>query len=413
MSLSTATTVCMLLTATILHQCNGFSPNFIAKVGALTPFSMDHRDITKAAALIVLKDYLLDNPNTEVDSTRVINSLRNPPALSLFGAYLHGTRYCLDHQHQCQTVYERYYRAIGVIKDANSDVDHSESTIPEAHFDNELIPEGNNRLLEKRENIINHIRAESYQEARSETGRALHTLQDFYSHSNWAELGNTEPMADLGRPGGRLSNLAGRQVTTCIDCEEGEEVGIILSYIDGFFLDLVKASYEYNCRENIEATIQSARSLTTGYYGHNPNIATGASPKPRGKCSHGGVGDITSDFSPVGGINKDIRSNMWSPHSYLHDEAADLAVKASVLFLQDIREAVGDGLFAKFLDIELLTRSSIAFVIDTTGSMGEELPQIQASLLRIQRELEAYEESLGGSVAVDYILVPFNDPGYV
>ena len=410
MVLSTAITICMLLTAIIPHQCNGFSPTFIAKLAALAPSSMDHRDITKAAALTVLKDYLLDNPNTEVDSTRVINSLQNPSARNLFGAYLHGTTSCIDFQLRCLSFYIRYSRAIGAIKDANSDVDDSESTIPKAHFDNELIPEGNNRLLEKRENIINHIRSESYQEARSETGRALHTLQDFYSHSNWVELGNTEPMADLGRPEGRLSNLAGRRVTTCIDCEEGARVGSIFSFFGGRH---VQASYEYNCRENIGATTQSARSLTTGYYGHNPNIATGASAKPRGKCSHGGVGDITSDFSPVGGINKDTKSNRWSPHSYLHDEAADLAVKATVLFLQDIREAVGDGLFAKFLDIELLIRSSIAFVIDTTGSMSEELPQIQASLPRIQSELEAYEESLGGGIAVDYILVPFNDPGYI
>ena len=137
--------------------------------------------------------------------------------------------------------------------------------------------------------------------------------------------------------------------------------------------------------------------------------ATGMSIKPPGKCSHGGVGDFTSDFNPVGGINKDTKSNRWSPHSYLHTQAADLAVRASIQFLQDIRNAVGDGLFAKFLDIEQF-RSSIAFVIDTTGSMREELPEIQASLPRIQQQLEAYEASLGGGVTVDYILVPFNDP---
>lgn len=36
-----------------------------------------------------------------------------------------------------------------------------------------------------------------------------HTLQDFYSHSNWVELGNVEPFSNLLRADLPLENLAG------------------------------------------------------------------------------------------------------------------------------------------------------------------------------------------------------------
>ena len=36
-------------------------------------------------------------------------------------------------------------------------------------------------------------------------------FQDFYSHSNWVDLGYTEPYANLIRPDLPLENLAGRE----------------------------------------------------------------------------------------------------------------------------------------------------------------------------------------------------------
>lgn len=36
-----------------------------------------------------------------------------------------------------------------------------------------------------------------------------HTLQDFYSHSNWVELGNVEPFRNLLQADLPLENLAG------------------------------------------------------------------------------------------------------------------------------------------------------------------------------------------------------------
>ena len=393
-----ASVVISLLTATAIlpRLCSGFPPHFFASVGALAPSTMDHKEITSAAALIVLKKFLLDNPNKEVDSTSVINSLGSPTARDLFAAYYHGKTFC--YQWTCTTVGVSYNDAIGAIEDANAAVDTDESALPEAHFDNEQILEGNQRLLVKRQKIHDFIASGSYENARIETGRALHTLQDFYSHSNWVELGKTEPLEDLGRPGRRLANLAGKQDKTCTDCQNGHTVSELLDIIAG---RMIEADREYNCRNNLDTNVIAKKLLTTGYYGHTPDYR-----KPTGKCSHGGVGDLTSDFTPKGGINKDIKANRWSPHFYLHEKAANVAIKATVQFLQDIRKAVKDKAFAAFLSIDFeQSQTSVAFVMDKAVRKP---PQVEAFLSKLLQDSK--EASFGGG-AVDYILVQSSDPG--
>ena len=46
---------------------------------------------------------------------------------------------------------------------------------------------------------------------------------------------------------------------------------------------------------------------------------------------------------------------------------------------------------------------TLMFVIDTTGSMGDEIASAGAIVKRIIKEVRDYE--------VDFILSPFNDPG--
>jgi hypothetical protein len=81
--------------------------------------------------------------------------------------------------------------------------------IPENHFDNELFELGSVRLRNLKQQVIRelsvvrdlkddcHCASKDEQEANAAAGRAarrhlgqaLHTLQDFYAHSNWVELG--------------------------------------------------------------------------------------------------------------------------------------------------------------------------------------------------------------------------------
>ena len=48
-----------------------------------------------------------------------------------------------------------------------------------------------------------------------------------------------------------------------------------------------------------------------------------------------------------GGINKDSTSPLFSPHHYLHLEAARLASEATVAVLEDLRDTVGHAPFLR------------------------------------------------------------------
>ena len=53
------------------------------------------------------------------------------------------------------------------------------------------------------------------------------------------------------------------------------------------------------------------------------------------KCNHGGIYDSSWSTFPRGGINKMSSDPSISPHHYLHDEAAALAIEAGVAFFND------------------------------------------------------------------------------
>lgn len=84
-----------------------------------------------------------------------------------------------------------------------------------------------------------------------------------------------------------------------------------------------------------------------------------------------------------------MRQNVWAPYAYisisskrsidrsffsLHKIAADFAIEATSIFLNDIRSTVGDDVFAKFLNLK--SENSMALVIDVSGSMRGELEMI-------------------------------------
>ncbi|RUS93149.1 hypothetical protein DSM106972_097010 [Dulcicalothrix desertica PCC 7102] len=92
--------------------------------------------------------------------------------------------------------------------------------IPQNHFDNELFELGSTRLKTLKQGVVDALRSVNQKEdcncsangdnnanveagktARRLLGQALHSLQDFYAHSNWVELGfrNKEIDARLGR----------------------------------------------------------------------------------------------------------------------------------------------------------------------------------------------------------------------
>ncbi|XP_040891924.1 von Willebrand factor A domain-containing protein 7 [Toxotes jaculatrix] len=266
----------------------------------------------------------------------------------------------------------KFHSALQEIYTQNGLVDRDFVNSASHHFNSEAFLEGRGLITEGMVAIKANIRKENFQAARETLGRVLHTLQDFYSHSNWVELGYTEPYINLIRPDLTLENLADVNTATCSDCASG------------------------TCPNPILPNILKEKKLTSGYMGIS------SSYKPQGKCSHGGEGDMTSTTDPRGGISKDERR---SDNVALHDAAVKAATAASLQLLEDIRSAAGDNDFLRMMGI---ARSSVVcFVIDTTGSMSDDIDEARAVVYEIIDSKKGTQDEPS-----EYILVPFNDPSF-
>lgn len=136
--------------------------------------------------------------------------------------------------------------------------------------------------------------------------------------------------------------------------------------------------------------------LTTGYYGGDDR------PKPHQfKCSHGGIFDKSSEGTYGSGINKDTRSCSFSPHWERHDAAARVAKEATKQYIRRIKENVG----VEKTKLLFGVGPTLAFAIDTTGSMGSVIAQVR------QQAIQIVDSRLGGDEEPSkYVLVAFNDP---
>nr|XP_040042129.1 von Willebrand factor A domain-containing protein 7-like isoform X2 [Gasterosteus aculeatus aculeatus] len=266
----------------------------------------------------------------------------------------------------------KFHSALQEIYTQNGLVDRNFVTSAPHHFNSEAFLEGRGLIIEGLVAIKANIREENFQAARETLGRVLHTLQDFYSHSNWVELGYTEPYINLIRPDLPLENLADISTATCSDCASGK------------------------CPNSILPNILKEKKLTSGYMG----IFSAA--KPKGKCSHGGAGDLTSTAEPRGGISKDERR---ADNVAFHNAAVNVATAASLQLLEDIRLAAGDNNFLRMMGI---ARSSVVcFVIDTTGSMSDDIEAARKAVYEIIDKKKGTQDEPS-----EYILVPFNDPDF-
>lgn len=260
------------------------------------------------------------------------------------------------------------------IADANAEVDEDQKTASK-HVDGESFPEAQTRLIDRLNGVIHALNSEDAEGARKELGSALHTIQDFYSHSNWVELGNLAPHPGLGRPGHAINRLP-PNVPTCKDCT-----------------GWVPPPLCVDCSANLITD-----SLTSGYYGgEDPPFDV----KPPGKCSHGGMWDGSAN-GPLGeGINKDSVDCGLSPHHFLHGAAAAVAKEATKQFIRDIKARVTP----RQLKLLLGAGPTLAIAIDTTGSMGSIIEGVKEQAIQLVDERLGTDEE-----PAMYILSPFNDP---
>lgn len=60
--------------------------------------------------------------------------------------------------------------------------------MPYAHFDAETFNQSNQRVIDYTEVIKANLQSKAYSTARVLTSQIMHTIHDFYSHSNWVEM---------------------------------------------------------------------------------------------------------------------------------------------------------------------------------------------------------------------------------
>ncbi|XP_063287457.1 von Willebrand factor A domain-containing protein 7 [Pelobates fuscus] len=354
----------LLLGSVVFPGGLAFFPNFWTKFLGLTWKSYTHQDLTEDAILNVTLQILLDHKHP----TRPPINVREFQGKTLIADDILRAYFG-------EEASARQFRAsMQQIVNANANMDFFSGTRddPLCHFDSERLLSGNSRLLRSREKLLEAVIAKDYEGARQKLGQILHSLQDFYSHTNWVEMGNKDINTDLASPGKQVNSLARASDQTCTDCSDSL------------------------CQNNIADFINKNKLLTSGYYGETPN-------KPQGKCSHGGPFDDSRHRSALGGINKDTASFIYSPHHFLHHKAAKLALEASINFLSELKIDITDKEMLRLLGVSSFP--ALSFVVDTTGSMGEEITAVRRQAHNI-----IYRQNM---LPPDhFILVPFHDPGF-
>ncbi|XP_051253637.1 von Willebrand factor A domain-containing protein 7 [Dicentrarchus labrax] len=327
--------------------CMGFLPNFWSRVLTLSWNSHTHQYITEQSILNV-----------------TLETLR-------------GTK---KHQgNHAEELTRGFWRAVGEVVKSNVDMDFLSSTRsdPVYHFDSERMDSAMVMLRQLWAQTLLSVRAKEYQSARHSLGQLFHSLQDFYSHSNWVEMGQRLIYLHLLQPEEPAIPVANEDTPTCMEC------------------------FSLTCRDNLMPRLTKTRQdswlLTTGYISTSPQ-------KPQGKCSHGGILDSSRYIGAKGGINKDSTSPLFSPHHYLHVEAATLATEATLSVLRDLRDTVGHKTFLRLFSVKQVP--ALVFVMDTTGSMFEEITAARLRALSIIQSRDSHPGQPG-----TFVLVPFHDPG--
>ncbi|CAF0986412.1 unnamed protein product [Adineta ricciae] len=242
------------------------------------------------------------------------------------------------------------------------DFDPSTRILSPAHFDSEAFNNGSRRIIQLRQKVLNELRTPNRDltDARQKTGQLLHTLQDFYSHSNWVEMGNTDVNTLIGR-NETVGQVAAPNQATCSDtgCTKKTQKCSLWQKITIRKCPLVY----YDCTNNILAAINRQRILTSGYLFNQTGENGQPLNKPAnvGKCSHGSVSDDSANVPAIGGINKDSNSLLFSPHASLHYQAVEFAINATEHFFNDLRQEIGNDSFDRL------------FVINPADAVAQEI----------------------------------------
>ena len=267
--------------ALLYHFTAAFLP-FIQlgpKAGA-SPTTLDHASITKFGLLQSMVSFFKENPqyilrgasgNTG-DLSNIFISADSPNDTDKLFSNIKSAKHLQN--------------AIKEIQASVAEVDTAPMrNVAATHFSEERIQEGSMRLQELRSSVITSmLRGMRHEHSRQLVGRYLHTLQDFYSHSNWVEIGNRVTAHD-GLTNKEISipvePIAKSNQKNCIQC--------------------ILAKQKRKGCGNSSIT----EEITSGYQ-------KGQKPENIVNCSHGEIPNKGGDKKLRGGMNKDSGSSPWS-----------------------------------------------------------------------------------------------------
>ncbi|XP_078333514.1 uncharacterized protein LOC111100876 isoform X4 [Crassostrea virginica] len=221
---------------------------------------------------------------------------------------------------------------------------------------------------------------------REKIAHILYIVQEFYSNTNWIELYGSTIYEDFGQEGRLKVEMATSRENTCTNC----------GYVNGV----------EQCKNNTLGT-----KLTSGYKS-GQDVSKPVRHGIDGKCSHGTPDDASRNIAATGGIYKGRSIQTEAPHSYLHDTAAEQAVRATEYYLIDqdrgLQQMMGAKVFQDVFSIhkrEKTFETSLAFVVDVSESMGDDILQLKTTTEKI------INESIHSKYMPDYyILVTYSDP---
>nr|XP_060617059.1 von Willebrand factor A domain-containing protein 7-like [Anolis sagrei ordinatus] len=353
-----------------LSIVNGFLPNH--ESGGIASDFTD-ADITEMGVLRAVASYMEKNPLPGKPATTpgMLENMKPLTASGLFKAYF-----------QADVSPSRFTKALQEIINGNNLVETRHREDSDFFFYCEEIPKSITQLRIQRDSMLSSLKGSptlsALQSARESAGKALHILQKFYSNTNWVEMGNSKPYEYLLNEASPAFPVTPKTTQTCVDCIKEPGGG-------------------YSCDQNLIVKDM----LTSGFF-----TSRTCRKKLTDKCGHGGRNDATQDFAMTGGINKETSDPKFSPHYQLHKQAAELAIQATRDFFvgegYGLLNQVGIETFKKFFNLE---GYSVTFVIDTTGSMSDDIEQVKTECIKKLREY-----STSSDAPFNYILVPFNDP---
>jgi hypothetical protein len=353
----------LLYAATTFKSTNAFIPadilNFVIDqstnlgvidIGLFGP-SLSHEDIIERGIINSVATYFVSK-----------NMATSNVTMSRLGVYYDDIKSLYyDHYGKwlCSLTIESLIKIVFKPNVALVDIDPSTKLLASAHFDAESFTESNQRVINFISLIYTALSEGKYTVARALAAQISHTIQDFYSHSNWLEMGNVQAInSAIGTTG--FASQAIATVADNITCVSNctliqSSCSLFLQGLSSFLMLInVRSSLlscpttYYKCSGNLAVLDK----LVTGYY--TGESAPYIKPANGFKCSHGGILDTDSySTQALGGINKDAGYYLLSPRADLHLMAAALAINHTAYFFNQIRANIGDSQYEVFMGISV------------------------------------------------------------